>query len=769
MKKVRIKLLRSGVNGEKLNWNRPINEFSKPEISVKKTLQPVDKEDANVEAEKGETIVSDMNFDGISEHYKIAGEKHSNGGTPLNVPSDSFIFSDSKKMKIKDDSILKLFGKSGKKEYTPADISKAYDINDYSKALADPDSDSLQRKTAEAMIANYNLKLAKLALAQESMKGFPTGIPKIAMPYIESSQVNPSDFFSTQAQQEQSAPNTAQYGGELLDQMEQGGSIPNNYVYPKYGTQVHDYFSNNPTIETKRRTKEYEYDAPVYQSGGDIHVVDINDPQLKVGDYVKDANGRIKKVTSLPVRTNFKDDRLGNLQNEFGYLSETLKDPNLQNKLFDNYKQHIQNSNLPKSRKDQLLSKPKEEVIGNFLNAQKQVYAIHDKKTDLTSNQATKWDTGTKNSVYKNSIKNLGFKDNEVLNDDQVAMFQAAYKGLLDVSQDPSFKDKLDKFGTPVQGGMSDEPLYKGQKNISPVDDWFGNTTAGQALLPRNIGPELQDVEPQAAAAPGKEKPTAAPLLATGKVPSQAQWWLQDIVKTAGAAGDFFRIKKYNPWQANPGYTLPSPTFYDPNRELAANAEQMNIMSQGLSTFNNPQAYLSGMSSVAGNAAKNSADILGRYNNLNVGVANQFEQGNSDIINQNTAQTAALNTQLYDKYTITNQQFDNSKNMARQGLRQSFIDAITNKNYTANLNDLYPQYNINPIVGGRIKFTKGSPLDPSVADQPDVMDIAQDYLSRFPSFDPKTAYEAAKLKATGKVPPQGSIPPEYLDMLDRMR
>jgi hypothetical protein len=35
----------------------------------------------------------------------IGGEKHSNGGTPLNVPEGTFVFSDTKKMRIKDPEI----------------------------------------------------------------------------------------------------------------------------------------------------------------------------------------------------------------------------------------------------------------------------------------------------------------------------------------------------------------------------------------------------------------------------------------------------------------------------------------------------------------------------------------------------------------------------------------------------------------------------------------------------------------------------------------
>lgn len=183
-----------GTNGNHQFSLPPQNgKFSEPFTEVRSTLQPVAREGANVEAEKGEMAV--INIDNLPTNFKIGGERHSKGGTPLNLPDDSFIFSDTLKMVIKDPIILAQFGMVPKKSgYTPAEIAKKYDINKFRKVLADRDSEDLEKKTAEMMIANYNMKLAKLALLQESMKGFPQGIPKMAMPYIEANEINPQDL-----------------------------------------------------------------------------------------------------------------------------------------------------------------------------------------------------------------------------------------------------------------------------------------------------------------------------------------------------------------------------------------------------------------------------------------------------------------------------------------------------------------------------------------------------------------------------------------------
>jgi hypothetical protein len=160
--------------------------IGKQDVEVKDSISAVPREDANLEAEGGETAYGDINGDGFPEHYKINGPRHTDGGVPLNLPDGTFIFSDTRSMKITDCNILKMFNKPcGKGGFTPATLAKPYDINSYRKILQDPTSDQLDKKTAELMIKQYVLKLGALALAQESKKGFPQGIPEVARPYME--------------------------------------------------------------------------------------------------------------------------------------------------------------------------------------------------------------------------------------------------------------------------------------------------------------------------------------------------------------------------------------------------------------------------------------------------------------------------------------------------------------------------------------------------------------------------------------------------------
>ena len=239
-----------------------------PEIKVNRTLKPTSKENATLEAELGETVVTNLQGEGIPEFYKIAGKPHSKGGTPLNLPANSFIFSKDKSLKIKDEDIQNQFGKTFKKSgYTPADISLSFDLNKYREILVDPSSDKKQKETAELMIKNYNLKLGALALVQESMKGFEDGIPAVALPYMEHMGLQSSDLLGTGGESQQPMPQM-KMGGQsgkkrkckvTMPQMNYGGvpkyfpggptmGPPTEDEWWSQQQQGDDFFSINPAM-----------------------------------------------------------------------------------------------------------------------------------------------------------------------------------------------------------------------------------------------------------------------------------------------------------------------------------------------------------------------------------------------------------------------------------------------------------------------------------------------------------------------------------------
>ena len=102
MKKIKINKLPKGFVR---NADGSITQMM--QVGGQPTLNASPRAAANLEAEKGETVVTDLDDNMIPEHYKIGGKKHSQGGTPLNLPAKSFIFSDHKSMAIGGEALKK--------------------------------------------------------------------------------------------------------------------------------------------------------------------------------------------------------------------------------------------------------------------------------------------------------------------------------------------------------------------------------------------------------------------------------------------------------------------------------------------------------------------------------------------------------------------------------------------------------------------------------------------------------------------------------------
>lgn len=241
------------------NWGgADVSEWQMPDMSTKRTLQPVPRSEANIEAEKGEVAYGDINGDMFAETYLIGGQRHSNGGTPLNVPEGTFIFSDFSKMKLKDPKVLAFFGKTTAKGksmkkggYTPAELAKQYDINKYRAILEDPNSDKHDRTTAELMIKEYQMKLGGLALAQEAKKNYEQGIPEVAMPFMQMMGIEEEDIIKNAPQAE--PPQMARYGGFLPSYQTYGQVYPDAQTAPGTGAEAAYRPKFNPSVAATTR------------------------------------------------------------------------------------------------------------------------------------------------------------------------------------------------------------------------------------------------------------------------------------------------------------------------------------------------------------------------------------------------------------------------------------------------------------------------------------------------------------------------------------
>jgi hypothetical protein len=872
-----------------------INQYigrKKPEIVD--TLKPVPRDEANLEAEKGETAYGDLNGDGFPEHYEIGGKRHYEGGTPLNLPDDTFIFSDTKSMRISDPKILKMFNKKPKKGgYTPAELAKQYDINEYRKILEDPDSDVVSRKTAEQMIKNFNIKLGALALAQESKKGFPQGIPVAAKPYMEAMGIKEDDIIPKEEETQQMAqqvmgqqgmvpegmaqPGMApeqqmamasqegmmaspeemgmspegmmRYGGmrrlrraqegmaqaqpspeemammQQQGQQQQGGGdemaqvmqqvqqalqqgaqpeevaaqliqsqIPPEAVMQifmqlgvpqeeaagivqsvmqemqgaqqqapmaAYGMQMGGYdmpFSyNHPyqmayggsldRYQTKGEVKQRVYTAEELPEGA--RTVEKYTRGKKPGDFELQADGTYRKVTKYDLKPSASSATKQQTAADFAAQSEENK------RLLDQanaiIEREIGKGTISGSRtggnielKGNLNLPFNERIIlSKALNSNKN---FGTDKFKVTNQSAT---TGYSQTNSSGKLKGTGsFVAGFTPEDYEKRYVYEQLKGM--GADDETAFAEIDKiYSDPTQKAGARREYLQFLGVTAPTDDaelldanfyktrYRDVTTAMERLdastfrTPEAGGNDLisgfdhfdamgfeYNPEYEAEQQEQEEETTDTETEedVDVPVPQYAPWWLQDTIKTAGAFGDLMGVKKYAPWAPKYNPTMPEPTFLDPTRAIAAQSEQAKILGDTMAKLSpNSSLAASRLSGLQGELAKGASDTANQYDKANVEIANQFAPMQADVANKAQEYNIGATKGLYDANTIMNQQYDNSKRALRGNLLNQYTNAITNRWQTDALNQLYPQYAVDPSIGGRLNFKGGKEQDPTVA------------------------------------------------------
>ena len=713
-----------------------VNKFKTPRTQVNDVLQPIPRDEANLEAEKDETVIVP---DGpVPSHFKIGGNRHSSGGTPLNLPENSFVYSDTRGMLIKDEALLKYFGmpvKKGKKAYTPAEIAKRFEVNDYKKTLQDPNSDNLQKRTAEMMIKKNVLMLGALALAQESLKGFPQGVPVVAMPYLESKGISPEMFLpqdnqmgDSQMQEQDLMPEEGQPIQEQdLQMMEQevnpqemmnmpapevapspemmmmyGGSYYNPMMM--YGGNPYDYMRAGGESRTRARVT-----LPIFQNAGQ--------------NNQKPADTELDKTFSgqtIPYKlyTQLKEDV--NINSALGQA------------IIKKYKEGLNNSkNFGSNIKAKdLKSKSDQEILDAFLNLQKRNYATvayymnNDKLGDdyngftAASNKISNTSNNPVKGGISNDDLNTVWKSLNLSPSDKnsVAAEQLSFIAFNDALVDPKKEAGLTKIMQSrgykaAQLGPKAEPGNVSGSQISVADGIATNNTTNEfgafslaetpqtpKPTPEDKGtPEVTEDDEEETFQPAYSAPPPSPFL-------------QDVMALGRAGQNYLSINEDMPW--NPYAALsPSPLQlgrYSPEREINALASTANTMGQA-AAFGEAPSRAANLSKFQADTARQVADTLGRYNNLNVTAENQEELANVQQNNefQKLRATGALD--LYDKTALAKQNAINARQKALNNITQAGINMTTNQAKAQVLNELYPNFNIFPEAGGMMGFVPGAP------------------------------------------------------------
>lgn len=148
---------------------------SNPEdASITGSMKPIDRDVANIEAEKGEYLAKP----GLTGLYKVNGEKHSAGGTPLYAEGGSFIFSNDPKLAItkaeREGFGFKQSYSNSKSKNTPAQVlsreMNPKEYNSYIATLEEPKTDRIAKTTAGLMLEKLQQKLGQIAYLQENKK-----------------------------------------------------------------------------------------------------------------------------------------------------------------------------------------------------------------------------------------------------------------------------------------------------------------------------------------------------------------------------------------------------------------------------------------------------------------------------------------------------------------------------------------------------------------------------------------------------------------------
>lgn len=715
--------------------------------SVAKTLAPVPRNQANLEAEKGETVVTNLTGDSVIEHYTVGGKRHSAGGTPLNLPPGSFVFSDTKKMKIKDPEILKHFG--ALKPATPAKLAKKYDVNKIKNSLyEDGTVDPVETRTREMMLDNYKKKLSELAFVQESMKGFPQGIPAIAGQAAESMLNGPVmaayGGYLPKAQKgltvTQAFANSDK--GKIVKSIVNSNKGDANFINLLNRWQVagperkEEMLKENPRLESALRTAlnlpssvqqvpttaPAIYPAPSSQQYSPMDLettiqVYGNDPTYVTPAQQQQQMQQAAQQSTVPsttpssgttpspkVRTNNSSRAIpeGLSEEEYKILMDQLSGVSSSGR--GGKRRVLTSDNYSYADKKKLAASltllgfgDKSPFYQGLTPGYKHFYG------------------GMKPGDYERRIVEEMYGEDALTGLSNEEIRQKAYQTMgIDLSPEMLKRSEKDLYNDeaflkdyfyPLFTSLLPEGTYRPDQG----NDFKIGFEHFDAIRPKDT-PEETPVETPVKEVP-KEEITPGKISETKETQDPGFFWAQDKIRGFQDLRNRLGLRRYDPRNFRMDPVITPPTFYSPQREIAATEEAANAVTSSLAAFAGPQGLSTRASQIQGTGAAQVADIQARYNNQNVGVAN------NDVLRRDALMNTAaeFNTKglsdFYDKQTIAKQSYDNAKRALDENIANTTINALTNAVMTKNLNSLFPQFNIDPTSGGIIYFDEAMARD----------------------------------------------------------
>ena len=692
------------------------------DVDVRHSLKAVPRNLANVEAEGGETVLTDLNNDGLFGLYDIKGPRHSKGGVPMNLPDQSFIFSDTRALKLNKKD-LNEFGVNSKKKMTPAKLSKKFDLNKYYGAIKEEHADKIQVESAELMMDKNKKDLSKLAFLQESKKNFSDGVPTTAYPYLMSQGIDPIQF--TQQVEQISKQRAEQKAIESLpfEQQQQIAMLQQfmgNQPKAQFGAEVDNFNFTLPPIDSIPITPlEPAFNLPENMIKPPI--VDQNNNGIP--DYIE-RPGYQQPVESeeIVVSTDAQNTAEEDIQEVVRQEKQKVQakrkkrskpksdkrnrsiDPDFNNEL-EEYGITLNKDGINETYYKDVQKYKGEGLYGDgaanfegFIGRWSPIYGKE--KMDALVASIGKYGVGQENPEVK-AFQNW-------VNDEYIpSKVQQINQERIDKGYEPLTETELSEF----QGKLLNKYGFPGEGFGSGVDGLMGTYTSSR--IPIDYSLIQQEPEPEPVEETIElEDPKLGDL---GKNPDPA-FWLQDMLQLNAIANR--ERDMFLPWQPAVKNEEADYILEDPTRAIAATNEQLNIEAQALGAFAGPQSQSARMAQAQGRAANNIANEVARVNQRNVGTVNQGLARQNQMNAMLDRERRDRNVKQYDDTQTVLQRYMDEKNFDRESYAKALSNAITNRANTYNLNSIQDYYQIDPTTGGMIgqfsskAFEPVEPTDP---------------------------------------------------------
>jgi hypothetical protein len=724
--------------------------------SVRYSLSSVPRDKANIEAEGGETVLTDLNNDNQFGLYNIRGPRHSKGGVPMYLPEQSFIYSDTDKMRF-DQTEMAEYGIESKSKLTPAQISKKYDLNKYYGAMKDQFADEITARSSELMLKKNMMGLSKLAFGQELKKKFEDGVPLAAHPYLVSIGEDPIEFTAKvenitrkQAQMKAFAALPPDQQEQLLQLQEMMAQVDQQQP------QQQEQFFEDPSMQDPSMGQQQLAMADedvMNMPNEDIYEDDMARYGREIAKY---QVGKEKPVNPLP-KDHPQYAEAQEMIDSGKY--EIIKGDIVNGKQQYNFKELVrEDPKFTKARNTQLNKKittatnqkgtGSVPIYDETLSGQAQAFKENEKGIFYYGNLSGENRPLLQSTIYNNQIVN-GVYDPSIQADRNSGAY--AY-GSPDIKTAESKADFMDRWGDVVatipgfdfNKNANDPQWGQFQKKAEEINknkykEIFGNLDGYKSYYkeksdkdyiqgegydsalglrtfntPRFTVNEYKPIDKTFAVdIPAKEKTIEIPGI-NKYTPPQGRFWAQDInnLNALGLIDD----NLYLPWAPDAGPAKIDYVLDDWRGRANAALASQNTIAGALGAAGGPQAVAS--SNIQGTAMDNIAQGINRVNMNNVGIMNQVAPMQAQLDMGIDALNQARNIKVYDDTQKTLQAADNFKNWKIGKNAELENTALTNRANTYNLNTLYENYAIDPTTGGPIAF-KGNKAFQKVGKEPD--------------------------------------------------